>query len=231
MPEGESKSKAIREWIAGLLLPVAIFAYTLSKDRADEQQRELDRVATIIKSLGSTSEAERSLARSYITYLSRHNEAPQEALDLLQANYATASTPAESAAIRQTIETVQQQDTKQAPNTPSVVNNLPYKVFLQIRDNDDRPTAVLVQRALIANNILAPGIELVADHGPDKNTVFYFHPEDLKEAQTISKKLTDAGIPAEPVDGSQYTSFKAISVPQRQLEIWLIKGAKPTSNQ
>lgn len=230
MSEGESTSKAIREWIAGLLLPVAIFAYTLSKDRADEQQRELDRVATIIKSLGSSSEAERSLARSYITYLARHNEAPQEALELLQANYATAATPAESAAIRQTIETVQQQDTRLSP-AQSVVNNLPYKVFLQIRDNDDRPTAVLVQRALIANGIIAPGIELVADHGPDKNTVFYFHPEDLKEAQAISQKLTAAGIPTEPVDGSHYTTLKAISVPQRQLEIWLIKGAKSTTSQ
>jgi hypothetical protein len=69
MAESETLSKVVREWITGLLIPAAIFVYTYQKERSDEQSRALDRVSTIIKSLGSTSAEERSLARSYIEYL------------------------------------------------------------------------------------------------------------------------------------------------------------------
>ena len=225
MAEPERTSKAVREWIAGLLLPLTIFVYTYQKDKSDGQQRELDRITTVIRSLGSTSQEERSLARSYVQYLAQKGQAPPEVVTLLSSNVSTASTPTESAAAVRALQVVQKADPTLAQLVQNAVNDLPVRLYLQIRSENDRPTAEQVQKLLSAKDLTLPGVEVVSV-GPDTSEIRYFHSTDKPEAEALALRLTNAGIKTVPKDATGFAHLINSSVPQKQLELWLSPGAK-----
>lgn len=222
MADPETRSKALREWITGLLLPLAIFVYTYQKDQSDEKSRELDRVTTIIKSLGSTSSLERSYARSYIEYLYRNHQAPAVVNDLLAINVSAAPTSAESKAALRTLETVQ--SSAQAPDQAAVVKSLPSRLYIQVTSAADRATAVQLQGLLSGNGLSVPGIEVVAT-GPSLSEVRYFHQEDRSRAEGIAKKMTQLGIPTVAKDTQALAKLINASVPMGQMELWLASNA------
>jgi hypothetical protein len=219
------KSKPYREWITGLLIPLVIFIYGCQKDDSDRKQRDLDRLATIIRSLGSTSPAERSLARSYIDYLSSKNELPAGAVELLSTNASTAATKQESSAAVATLSVVKSQDPSLASAVDQAVKKLPSRLFIQIRSDSDRDVATQVQSLLASPELTTPGIEVVKV-GPSSSEVRYFYPEDKDLAQSISQKLTGMGIPTSAKDSRGFAKLLVSSVPKGQLELWLAPGAK-----
>jgi len=223
MAETETRSKAVREWIVGLLLPMAIFAYTYQKDRSDEQSRELDRVSTIIKSLGSTNALERSYARTYIEYLYHKNKAPDVVRDLLVVNVSSAPTAGESEAAVKTLEVIQPAESKSPAS--SIEKNLPVRIYVQIRSEADRSTGQQAQRMRAANGISVPGIEVVS-FGPSATELRYFHSEDKARAEDIARQLTDLGVATKPTDTRALAEKTKARVPIGQLELWLAPSLK-----
>ncbi|MDP9171141.1 MAG: hypothetical protein M3N54_11030 [Acidobacteriota bacterium] len=218
---------AAREWITGLLLPLAIFVYTWQKDKADDQQRALDRITAIIHSLGSSVESERSLARSYIEYLGVHGQADPEVVSLLSSSISTAPTATESAQAARVLDSVQSHNANLAPAVKDVLKDLPVRLYLQIRTESDRSVAQQVQRLLAGSNLTVPGIELV-NTGPSTSEIRYYHASDQPEAVELARKLTAAGIPTVPKDSSAFAKTLNSRVPEKQIELWLAPGVKFT---
>jgi len=223
------KPHELREWIVGVALPVAIFLstflYTRSKDKADDEQRNTDRVAIIIKSLGSANEPERYLARGYVKYLAKHQEAPSELVELLLTDASNAKTPAESADAVSALRALASQGEQQNNAITKDVNNLPVRVYIHIQKEQDRATAAEIQRWLATLGYAVPGIELV---GVNLRTsqVRYANSADAGLAKTLAdqldKKYTGLNVQTQSIGA--YAASQNIAVPLRVLELWLVSN-------
>jgi hypothetical protein len=167
--------------------------------------------------LGSTSQD--------VEYLAQNRQAPREVVTLLSSNVSTASTTTESAAAVRALQAVQQADPTLAPLVKNAVNDLPVRLYIQIRSDSDRPTAEQVQRLFSANDMTVPGIELVSV-GPAASEIRYFHSTDKPKAEELAQKLKSAGIATDAKDASGFARLINSNVPQKQLELWLAPGAK-----
>jgi hypothetical protein len=213
-----------REWIVGLLLPLVIFGYTWRRDKADDEQRNLDRVTAIIKSLGSSSDAERGLARGYVKYLIEQKEAPEELASILVANANSAATRNEAESATSILQLLAEKSPETQPAIKQAVSNSPTRVFIEANTNDDLSMAREIQSNLITAGYSVPPIEKV---GPvlKQTDVRYFNPGDAALAQQLAELLNKQyeNIDAHPKDASKFAGPNGI--PNKQLELWLKTGA------
>jgi len=228
------KSHELREWIVGAALPVAIFVstfmYTRSKDKADDEQRNTDRIAIVIKSLGSTNDPERYLARGYVKYLADHQEAPTELVSLLLTNARTAQTPAESADAVAALNEFANQNQQQKDTITSDVNNLPIRVYIHIQRDQDRTAATEIQNYLSSLKYAVPGIQLVGVNLTANQVRFANQPDEAlakKLAEQLNSKYSGLDVKTESIGA--YAASQGIAVPLRVLELWLV--ANPAINQ
>lgn len=218
----------LREWLTGLALPIAIFAtgflYSRSKDAADDEQKKVDRVGTLIKSLASPSFTERHLARSYVLYLSQHHQTQEELADLLTKDAEAPATPQDSADSVATVNAIAKQANDNGISNN--VNSLPVRVFVQISDETDRPAAAGVASWLQSKGYLVPGIQHVTS-GPSQSQIRYANSADSDNAKALSEMLNGqySHLKVSATSIAPYAVSRGLTVPSRVLELWL--SSKP----
>jgi len=102
------------------------------------------------------------------------------------------------------------------------LETIPARVFLQIADESQRPTAATVSEALRRSGYVVPGIENVAGKAtsPKATTVRFFNEEDRPAAEAIVAVLKSTGI-RDAVE-QNVTRFK---VRPGSIEVWFPASA------
>jgi uncharacterized protein YoxC len=105
-------------------------------------------------------------------------------------------------------------------SSPRTADVLP-RIYIQIRDESQRPPARRIASRLQANGFIVPGIENVGDKASGSTTVKYFHKND--EEANDAKKIVDILRGEKIMADAKYTSGYDGSnkVRPRRYELWL----------
>lgn len=225
-----------RDWvdaIAKLLIPVVIFAlgqqYACHKDASDQEQRQFDRDAALLKSLASKDETERVLTLQFVNYLHQTRQFPDELWVVVQ----TTGTGNRSDPSTQTAQLIVQnaaaQDTALTKQLQQTAQGIPTRVYIQIQNEAQRASAEHLRTSLHNAGFVAPVIELRAKESPGRAEVRYFSPSDKSQADQVTQIVHELGLTPEQKDFSgRYHG----TVPLRQIEMWfggqeVVAGGSP----
>lgn len=117
---------------------------------------------------------------------------------------------------------------KAAPPKPSTDDpvKLPPRVYIHIRDNQQRDMATQIRKGLQTAGYVAPGIQLVADAGGSGNQLRYFRDGDQPEANNIINILGEKFPNAAAIRVKGYESSTLIRA--RHFELWFGGPKKDT---
>ncbi|HEX6861365.1 MAG TPA: hypothetical protein VF414_01035 [Thermoanaerobaculia bacterium] len=101
----------------------------------------------------------------------------------------------------------------------------PARVYVHIREDEDRPHARLIEESLESNGFDVPGIERVGRRSPSNSQLRYFRRSEEPEANEIVEILTATGVAVKP----QYISGheKSTAIRPRHYELWLAPRSQP----
>jgi hypothetical protein len=106
-----------------------------------------------------------------------------------------------------------------ASATVPAIAQLVRLVYIQVRDDNQRPAAEQIQKALKAKGFVVPGIETVSK-GPNESEVRFFRDSDADLARSVESALPISGAKAKYVRGYENSP----NLRPRQIELWLAPG-------
>jgi hypothetical protein len=93
-------------------------------------------------------------------------------------------------------------------------NELPKRVYIQIKDESQKEDATDIQKKLRDNGLVAPGIEIVGSKMPSHTELRYFHNSDESQAQKLAQLIQHNAQP-------KFISGWEKKAPLNQYELWL----------
>jgi hypothetical protein len=93
------------------------------------------------------------------------------------------------------------------------------RIYIQIRDENQRPSAVQIEKALEAKGFVVPGIEKVSN-GPNQSEVRFFRKDEDALARSVLSALPISGATAKYVGGYEYSQ----GIRPLHTELWLAPG-------
>ncbi len=114
---------------------------------------------------------------------------------------------------------------KVAQQVASDARALPARVYIHIRQDEDRPRALVVEQILETRGFTVPDIIRVGRNSPQTTELRYFHETERQEASQIVYILKSTGLPTnlKYIDGYETAS----SVGPRHYELWISPGRLP----
>ena len=216
--------------VAKIMTPIVLFAlgtlYNLHQNRITESQKVADRVTSLVKSLSSDKVDERKAALALLKYerSKNPNQVPDELLSIaLPALVQIAKTDpnAEVAQAAQTLakDVVGNTGVDLAEDVKNQVDKEQARIYMHIRDEDQRSTAKVIQERLARKGFSMPGIERVNNVPATQTEVRFFRQSDEGEAGEIAnflKELNVSNAAAKYFPG--YENSTALR--SRHFEIW-----------
>jgi hypothetical protein len=92
-------------------------------------------------------------------------------------------------------------------------------IYIHIRDENQRPAAVQIQKALEAKGFVVPGIETVSK-GPSENEVRFFRKNEDALARSVLSALPISGAATKYIGGYEYSQ----GIRPLHTELWLAPG-------
>lgn len=178
-------AEIVAKIIAAILIPTIGGIYTCQRNgteqtrlsqqaSADSQQRQADRLALLLKYLGSETIRERLLGIRVAQYLSAQDLLPAPVIPVL-------------------VEIASKGTEDEVKSATQVLQSLPPRVYVHITSEAQRDLAVHAVSALAPIRVLVPAIQMV-DSAPNRTQLRYFRDEDLPEAEHIGATLIQTGL-------------------------------------
>jgi hypothetical protein len=218
--------ESISKILAAIVVPVLLWWLGTSYNDRQQQMEErritaensASRLTTLLKNLSSESLRERQIATKIAEYFAKNNQLPPELIPVLIEISLTDPNRSVSSGAVQSLAAAGDSNKTLAPAIKQALAELPDRVYIHIRDEQQREQAKKLSSVLEQNGFLVPGIERVAS-GPKRTEVRYFLPEQQAQG---AKKISDivAQTIGEPVVPTQIRGYEG-KVNSKQFEIWL----------
>lgn len=213
--------------VVGVTVTIMIF---MLGQRYTEQQKQIERATTLLKSLASTNPAEVQMAVAVADYLFQRHQLPDDlapALVALSSNQSPTASNATAVGLDSLVGQIGADDRVPAVTRALVATTLnPTKprVFIHIRAGANRRLGELASRALQDAGASTPGIQEL-EFGPDRSELRYFSPADQAEAARLVQVLKGAGVEGVvATNTSQLLRVIRRTVRSGQFELWLAPG-------
>lgn len=174
-----SKIEIIGKILGGILLPFVIFFVgtniNIQQKRIEQNQKDIDRVSSIIKSLSSENKREKELTLEFAKYLAQTQQFPEELLPVFinainsetDLNLAQEATKVLEVAA-ETNETISNEVEKiKSDKTPLI--------YIQYKSASSYSKALQIQKILLSKGYKSPGIEQVEKAKLNGNDLRYFN--------------------------------------------------------
>ncbi|MEO6726327.1 MAG: hypothetical protein ABIU20_01190 [Blastocatellia bacterium] len=231
--------------LAKVLTPVIIFGlgtwYNVNQGKQAEAQKVSDRIVSLVKSLSSDKVQERKAALALIQYeKSKHpNDVPDEliaiALPVLIETARNDPNPEVAQEANQIAKDVSQSaDKTLAASVQRQVDTIQPRVYVHIRNENQRGPAKQIEQKLEAIGFNVPGIQRL-DAAPSNTEMRYFRQDDKQDAEKMISLLQEQGVidaQAKYVPGNENSR----AMRPKHFELWfsansLRPSAEATSQQ
>ncbi|MBS1788619.1 MAG: hypothetical protein JST85_12900 [Acidobacteria bacterium] len=216
--------------LAKIMTPVVLFAlgtlYNLHQNGITESQKVADRVTSLVKSLSSDKVDERKAALALLKYerSKNPNAVPNELLSialpaLVQIAKTDPNAEVAQAAQKLAKDVVGNTGVDLAADVKNQVDQEQARVYMHIRNENQRNTARVILEKLARKGLNMPGIELVNFGPTDQTELRFFRKSEEAEANEIAGFLKELNITdAVP---KYFPGFEnSTSLRSRHYEIW-----------
>lgn len=223
-----SKADVLVRLVSTLLIPVVIFIIGNKigeqQAEADREQRNSDRIALLLKSLGSENERERHLAISFSRHLAESGKFPPELLHVIEDIILSGKESRDnSRGAVEVLASAAEHDPDIARNISNTIRKLPPRVFIQIKNESQRPFAREIADILMREGFKVPGIERVKkEFRLLESELRFFRSDEQKEAHHITEIIQrHSKLRVKPVDLSSTRFAKSTGIDLRHYELWI----------
>jgi len=197
-----------RDWFtkvdltAKILTPVMIFAlgtmYSCRQSKVDLEQKTMDRMVSLCKSLSSSSPSEQKIALALINQQKKNypNLISDEILAVALPEVIEVATNSKNADVAEEAKRVAvdlSANTTLERTVKTSVENIQPRIYMHIPDENLRDDAKRIEGALEALNYSVPGIEKVR-FDLANTQVRYFKAAEEQEAKQIADQIRSLGI-------------------------------------
>jgi hypothetical protein len=238
-----AKAEIIIGAVAGILLPVMVGivggVYTYIQDKHndasleqehenEEVRRRADRATTLLKHFASDSPRERLLAIKVAEQLAKEKQLPGELVpvivEIAKDDKSSDVSGAATEAAAKTTEVTTVSSTGKTEVVQSTAQEslakLPPRVYIHVRNEDQRSKAEQLAARLQEAGFLVPGIQKVAT-GPNNSELRFFAGSEQADTDVLIKTLAELGLKVNPVDLSNRFKNSTSSIRPRHYELWI----------
>jgi hypothetical protein len=177
-----------------------------------------------LKSLASENERERHLAISFSRHLAESGNFPPELMHVFEdIILSDEESRVNARGAVEVLATAALRNPNIAKNISETIRQRPPRVFIQIKEESQRPFAKEISDKLMKEGFQVPGIDRVKkQYRLLESELRFFRPEDRQEAHHITEIIQrHSKLRVKPVDLSSTRLAKSPGIDLRHYELWI----------